>query len=160
MTPRYIVPAGAREKLKYAVSQKKAVYLFGMTCYGKTELVKRFLDRQDYTYLSCAVPGGEPDYNDAAAKDVVVIDDLQFAKSNRVYELIERIIDDGRRQLFVLGRAPVPKELAYPCMRGQMLVVSQEEIGVTFADAQNYCQRHRIAIEEADLQTLVRRAQV
>ena len=159
MTPRYIVPAGAREKLKYAVSQKKAVYLFGMTCYGKTELVKRFLDRQDYTYLSCAVPGGEPDYNDAAAKDVVVIDDLQFAKSNRVYELIERIIDDGRRQLFVLGRAPVPKELAYPCMRGQMLVVSQEEIGVTFADAQNYCQRHRIAIEEADLQTLVRRAQ-
>ena len=159
MTPRYIVPAGAREKLKYAVSQKKAVYIFGMTCYGKTELVKRFLERQNYTYLSCALPGGEPDYNDAAAKDVVVIDDLQFAKSNRVFELIERIIDDGRRQLFVLGRAPVPKELAYPCMRGQMLVVSQEEIGVTAADAQNYCQRHRIAIEEADLQTLVRRAQ-
>lgn len=39
----YAMPASAKKKMQMAKKKKQTVYIFGATCYGKTEFVKQFL---------------------------------------------------------------------------------------------------------------------
>ena len=50
----YIAPEAALKKLRVAKGLGQAVYIYGATGYGKTELVRQYLSRRRYHYISCA----------------------------------------------------------------------------------------------------------
>ena len=54
MDKGYIVPEAALKKLRAAKGLGQAVYIYGATGYGKTELVKQYLSKRRYLYISCA----------------------------------------------------------------------------------------------------------
>ena len=54
MDKGYIVPEAALKKLRAAKRHGKTVYIYGATGYGKTELVKQYLSKRRYRYISCA----------------------------------------------------------------------------------------------------------
>ena len=47
------MPAAAKKKMQLAKKKKQTVYIYGATCYGKTEFVKQFLEFRNYLYFSC-----------------------------------------------------------------------------------------------------------
>ena len=54
MDKGYIAPEAALKKLRVAKGLGQAVYIYGATGYGKTELVRQYLSRRRYRYISCA----------------------------------------------------------------------------------------------------------
>ena len=54
MDKGYIVPEAALKKLRVAKGLGQTVYIYGATGYGKTELVKQYLLKRRYRYISCA----------------------------------------------------------------------------------------------------------
>ena len=54
MDKGYIAPEAALKKLRVAKGLGQAVYIYGATGYGKTELVRQYLSKRRYRYISCA----------------------------------------------------------------------------------------------------------
>lgn len=53
MEKGYIAPQAALKKLRAAKRIGQTVYIYGATGYGKTELVKQYLAKRRYCYISC-----------------------------------------------------------------------------------------------------------
>lgn len=69
MDKGYIAPEAALKKLRAAKGLGQTVYIYGATGYGKTELVRQYLSRRRYRYISCAedATGLEaPEFTEAA----------------------------------------------------------------------------------------------
>lgn len=49
----YVAPAAALKKLRAARGLGQAVYIYGASGYGKTELVRQYLSKRRYQYISC-----------------------------------------------------------------------------------------------------------
>lgn len=60
MDKGYIAPEAALKKLRVAKGLGQAVYIYGATGYGKTELVRQYLSRRRYHYISCAEDAAVP----------------------------------------------------------------------------------------------------
>lgn len=54
MDKGYIAPEPALRKLRAANGLGQTVYIYGATGYGKTELVKQYLSKRRYRYISSA----------------------------------------------------------------------------------------------------------
>lgn len=54
MDKGYIAPESALRKLRAANGMGQTVYIYGATGYGKTELVKQYLSKRRYRYISSA----------------------------------------------------------------------------------------------------------
>lgn len=97
MDKGYIAPEAALKKLRVAKGLGQAVYIYGATGYGKTELVRQYLSRRRYRYISCAEdaagltdtakaaqeaashsPGKE---KEAQPRTVMVVDDMHLLKN-------------------------------------------------------------------------------
>ena len=90
MNKGYIAPAAALKKLRAARSLEQTVYIYGATGYGKTELVKQYLSKRRYRYISCAedaaglsdaVDGQKGKHRESETQTVIVVDDLHLLKS-------------------------------------------------------------------------------
>ena len=57
MEKGYIAPEAALKKLRAAKGLGQTVYIYGATGYGKTALVKQYLSKRRYHYISCASSG-------------------------------------------------------------------------------------------------------
>ena len=44
----YVMPEAAKKKMQQAKKKRQTVYIYGATCYGKTEFVKQFLKFRNY----------------------------------------------------------------------------------------------------------------
>ena len=51
MDKGYIAPEAAIRKLRAARSLRQTVYIYGATGYGKTELIKQYLNNRRYRYI-------------------------------------------------------------------------------------------------------------
>ncbi len=97
MEKGYIAPEAALKKLRAAKGLGQTVYIYGATGYGKTALVKQYLSKRRYHYISCAEDaaelvnaaeeveekGKENLLSDKGAKaqTAVVVDDLHLLKN-------------------------------------------------------------------------------
>ena len=94
MDKGYIAPEAALKKLRVAKGLGQTVYIYGATGYGKTELVRQYLSRRRYRYISCAEDTAElteaaqsvPARSAGKEKEgeprtVVVADDLHLLKN-------------------------------------------------------------------------------
>ena len=99
MDKGYIAPEDALKKLRVAKGLGQAVYIYGATGYGKTELVRQYLSRRRYHYISCAEDAAglmetaetaqeaashsSGKEKEAQPRTVMVVDDMHLLKTQR-----------------------------------------------------------------------------
>lgn len=128
----YITPANAWKKLKSGRDTPQTVYIYGATGYGKTELVRHFLGRRKYLYLSCGEnwtasaisrekAGGTP-------RKTIVIDDLHLLRDKERRQAVLELIQHGEAWLVLIGRSPIPQWLADGYIRCGFIVIKETDL--------------------------------
>lgn len=155
----YISPHKALKKIRACRSIGNVVYIYGATGYGKTELVRQFLKNKQYFYASCTESSHDfaqvnADANPKKALPVV-IDDLHllFNEENRreVIELTKR--DDI--WLILISRSNVPAWLRDAYIERNFILISEEDLGLTCDDINEYLQHEHLEVSESEIKTIV-----
>lgn len=136
MDKGYIVPEAALKKLRVAKGLGQTVYIYGATGYEKTELVKQYLSRRRYRYISCAEDaagltetaqsageekGGEP-------RSVVVADDLHLLKDAQGSRAVLSLAGSQDIWLILICRSPIPAWLKPLYIKGGFLVITEDDL--------------------------------
>lgn len=155
----YISPHKALKKIRACRSIGNVVYIYGATGYGKTELVRQFLKNKQYFYASCAE--NSQDFAqvtiDANSKKAlpVVIDDLHLLlneeKRREVIELTKR--DDI--WLILISRSNVPAWLRNAYIERNFILISEEDLGLTCDDINEYLEHEHFEVSEGEVKTIV-----
>jgi len=131
-------------------------YIYGVTGYGKTELVKQYLANYKYTYFSCR--NGklyEPDKKirknrkqlevtdgDGNIFQTIVVDDLQFLKEPEDKERILSMIRDDEKWVILISRSPLLPWLKTIYMNEGMKQISEKELAWTVKDVGTFFIKH------------------
>ena len=124
MEKGYIAPEAALKKLRAAKGLGQTVYIYGATGYGKTALVKQYLSKRRYHYISCAEDaaelvnaaeeveekGKENLLSDKGAKaqTAVVVDDLHLLKNAQGRRAVLSLVECRGIWLVLICRSPIP----------------------------------------------------
>lgn len=155
----YISPHKALKKIRACRSIGNVVYIYGATGYGKTELVRQFLKNKPYFYASCAENSQDfaevnADENSKKAMPVV-IDDLHLLlnekKRREVIELTKR--DDI--WLVLISRSNVPSWLRDAYIERNFILISEEDLGLTCDDINEYIEHEHFEVSEGEVKTIV-----
>ena len=157
----YISPHKALKKLRACRAIGNVVYIYGATGFGKTELVRQYLKNKPYSYFSCAEKTWDcadlPSTANGSKKTtpIVIIDDLYLLfseeKRREVIELTKR--DDI--WLVLISRSNVPSWLREAYIERNFILISEEDLGLTFDDISEYIEHERLEISEGDVRTIV-----
>jgi len=133
----YITPTSAYRQLNKMYEMGTSVYIYGATGYGKTRLVKEFLEGKDYIWLSVL----DVDWDNkiignnthGLSTQCIVIDDAQFIDSKKQ---INRIVEFIRNNNWVIliGRVPSPQWLVPIISEGTVNVISEKQLKLSASD--------------------------
>lgn len=158
---KYISPHKALKKLRACRSIGNVVYIYGATGFGKTELVRQYLKNKPYFYASCAEKTWDyadlPNAANSSKKNpaIVVIDDLYLLfgeeKRREVIELTKR--DDI--WLVLISRSNVPSWLREAYIERNFILISEEDLGLTCDDINEYLEHEQLEVSESEIKTIV-----
>ena len=127
MDKGYIAPEPALRKLRAANGLGQTVYIYGATGYGKTELVKQYLSKRRYRYISSAEDAaglldvaaqGDRKGKGAETRTVVAVDDLHLLKDQEGRRAVLSLIKREDVWLILICRSPIPAWLMPPYVGG------------------------------------------
>ena len=138
----FIKPKAAWKKLNAAQPLGITVYLYGVTGYGKTTLVRHYLEDYRYTWYTCS--NGKLREQERKLRknkkqleiidefgntlNAVVIDDLQFLKNPEDRERILSIVKDENNWTILISRSPVLPWLKTVYMNQGMKLIAEEDL--------------------------------
>ena len=129
MEKGYIAPEAALKKLRAAKGLGQTVYIYGATGYGKTELVRQYLSKRRYRYISCAenatgLEATELTETAEAAREtashssgkekaaqprtVMVVDDMHLLKNAEGRKAVLSLAGRQDIWLILICRSPIP----------------------------------------------------
>lgn len=144
---KYIRPANAEKLLKAAMTDRRTVYISGSTGYGKTSLVADFLSRRRYEYFTAAdmenmEKGIRKICEDNGREDIVVIDDLYLIDTpeirERIYELLQRLINRFDIWLILISRADLPGWLKPLYVQNIFVLIGETQLAFTQKEEDEY----------------------
>lgn len=147
----YIAPTAALRKLRAARSLSQTVYVYGGTGFGKTELVRQYLSKRRYLYLSC----GDFSWNWDTAQ-VVVIDDLHLLRDQ---ERRQEVLALTRRRdvwLILIGRSAIPSWLLPAYVSEGFIVVTEADLALREKEVAGYLDSCQVSYTQEQLQRLAR----
>lgn len=123
----YIYPKRARMKMKIAEQNRSAVYIFGMSGYGKTTFLKRYLSGKKYTYISLEenLPD-RIDEEELRSNPILVIDDLHLAEDTAITEKIIQMIRENKLWLILCARCRCPGWLLEVSIKQRAIMIIEE----------------------------------
>lgn len=128
----YIPPAAALQKLRTARNAPCTVYIYGVTGYGKTTLVRHYLSHRRYTYLSCidgwgagAIP---KERSNAKSRSVVVIDDFQLLCHEEQRQIVLDLFQRNDIWLVLISRSQIPPWLMPIYIRHGFMVIGEDSL--------------------------------
>lgn len=129
MNRGYIPAPSALKKLKEARSTHKTVSIYGATGYGKTRLVKEYLDFHKYVYIDCLESGWSFDSIPQPARQVsyVVIDNLQLLDADKEEELKNYLYRDDL-WLVLISRSPVAAWSLPLFAENRLFVINEKDL--------------------------------
>ena len=94
----YLWPAAAERKLRMAYQAGLPAYLYGVTGVGKTSLIRHFLEKKEYFYVSALNTTPDDLESEKITAPVIVLDDLYAISDIRLKDacLLYTSIDSGR----------------------------------------------------------------
>ena len=167
MDKGYIAPEPALRKLRAANGLGQTVYIYGATGYGKTELVKQYLSKRRYRYISSAedaaglldvaAQGGRKGKG-AETRTVVVVDDLHLLKDQEGRRAVLSLIKREDVWPILICRSPIPAWLMPPYVGGGFLVITEDDLRLGEKEAAAYMESQGLSITKEELAFVVQRS--
>lgn len=135
MSDIYIKPAGAFRKLKKAFELRQPVYIYGATGFGKTEMIRKFLEGRNYFYLSCMTQQWDISAllgkKDSKRVIAAVIDDLQFLSNKVCREEVAELLKKDNIQTVLISRTRLPEWLISSFFAKAFCVIDEDDLGLS-----------------------------
>ena len=134
MSDLYIRPARAHLKLKQAYQRTRPVYICGVSGFGKTSLVRNFLIKKKYHYLSCQ--NDEWDISELLlAKDsnslvTVVIDDMQNLVNPQCQADVIQLLNKENIWPVLICRSKLPSWLMECYFKRSFTIIDENDLGL------------------------------
>ncbi len=132
MSDLYIKPAKAFNKLKQAYQRTRPVYIFGVSGFGKTSLVRNFLRNKKYFYISCK--NEEWDTSFLLSEDLgnrlvtVVIDDLQNLNNPQCQNEVISLFDNDNIWPVLICRSKLPSWLMESYFEHSLNIIDENDL--------------------------------
>lgn len=154
---RNFVPATeAYKKLKFADGMNLPVYLFGVSGYGKTTLVEKYLGSRKAIWLSAHDLQWDLSQLEERKKikRILVVDDLHFLTSK---ESQKKLISYAKREdiwLILIGRTKTPQWL-FEAVDCSLVVVSEKELSFSIKEVEKAAKNMEISLSEREMNLLI-----
>ena len=163
----YIAPEAAQKKLRAAKALGQTVYLYGATGYGKTELVRQYLSKRRYRYISCGEDAQglleaaqeEGKGKEAETRAVVVVDDLHLLKNMEGQRAVLSLVKRKDIWLILICRSAIPAWLMPPYVSGGFLVIAEDDLRLKEKEIAAYMKSQGLGIAEEELAFVAERSQ-
>lgn len=150
--PGMIPPAAAAlQKLRTARSAPCAAYVYGATGYGKTALVRHYLAKRRYAYISCAddwepeaIPKPKPH---AKNRGVVVVDDLHLLRREEQRQVVLDLFQRDDLWLVLISRSQIPPWLLPTYIQRGFLVIDEDSLRLGEDEIAAYLDSQRVPYE-------------
>jgi len=149
-----MIPDIAFQKLKFAKSTNQVAYITGSTGYGKTELVRQYLQNKQYTYVSCSDWNWEKDITTDCQK-IVVIDDLHLIQEDEQRQQILVLSKRNDIWLVLIDRSPIPSWLMPAYISSPFVVINENDLSFTNKNLRKYLKQYNIELSDGDINTLL-----
>lgn len=133
----FMIPEKAWKKLQYAKKENQSVYIYGATLYGKTELVKHFLDGRKYVYLSCTkmVDDSFNEKIQAAIENekngIVVLDDLYYLNEEEGRNIVLNLLENKKIWTILIHRCMIPSWLMPSYVKHGWMLIEENDLHLT-----------------------------
>ena len=175
MDKGYIAPEAALKKLRVAKGLGQAVYIYGATGYGKTELVRQYLSRRRYHYISCAEDAAglmetaetaqeaashsSGKEKEAQPRTVRVVDDMHLLKNAEGRKAVLSLA--GRQDVWfiLICRSPIPAWLMPLYIKGGFLVITEDDLRLGEKEIAAYMDSQGLTATEEEVAFVAVRSQ-
>lgn len=117
----YLWPAAAERKLRMAYQAGLPAYLYGVTGVGKTSLIRHFLEKKEYFYVSALNTTPDDLESEKITAPVIVLDDLYAISDIRLkdayYQKIQEWMERNRKEWKNLLQEAVSEAESYHFVR-------------------------------------------
>lgn len=164
MDKGYIAPEAALRKLRAAKRLGQTVYIYGATGYGKTELVKQYLSKRRYRYISCTedfaglLETAQEEGKEAEPRTVTVVDDLHLLKDAEGRRAVLSLIKRQDVWLILICRSPIPVWLMPPYVGGGLLVITEDDLRLEKKETVAYMKSRGLDVTEEELEFVTQRS--
>lgn len=148
----YIKPAQAYKKLDAAKLLKQGVYIYSSSGFGKTELIRQYLKKQQYIYILC-----QQNYCDLSVipddySGTVVIDNVNSIESIELRSDIAALTGRQGIWLIIAGRSRMPSWLFDSFIRRNMMLISEEDIALSPEGIDKFMRSEGIILSADEIQ--------
>lgn len=165
MDKNYIAPAEAHRKLQLARRMEQNVYMYGATGYGKTTLIKQYLDFRTYEYIDCSVHEWEETLEQYIEKLVddkqscIVIDNAHLINSIEQKHIITRLLDRSELWVIIISRANMPAWIRPYQLAGGVLLISEKDLQFTEKEIEAIAAKQNVLLTKDDTRFIYNRAE-
>ena len=175
MDKGYIAPEAALKKLRVAKGLGQAVYIYGATGYGKTELVRQYLSRRRYHYISCAEDAAglmetaetaqeaashsSGKEKEAQPRTVMVVDDMHLLKNAEGRKAVLSLAGRQDIWLILICRSPIPAWLMPLYIKGGFLVITEDDLRLGEKEIAAYMDSQGLTATEEEVAFVAVRSQ-
>ena len=152
----YLWPAAAERKLRMAYQAGLPAYLYGVTGVGKTSLIRHFLEKKEYFYVSALNTKPDDLESEKITAPVIVLDDLYAISDIRLkdayYQKIQEWMERNDLWVVLISRAPFPAWLLSLRMKYSFVMIGEEDFCLTREQQDEYLERYGLQVSEEQLE--------
>lgn len=152
----YLWPAAAERKLRMAYQAGLPAYLYGVTGVGKTSLIRHFLEKKEYFYVSALNTTPDDLESEKITAPVIVLDDLYAISDIRLkdayYQKIQEWMERNDLWVVLISRAPFPAWLLSLRMKYSFVMIGEEDFCLTREQQDEYLERYGLQVSEEQLE--------
>lgn len=152
----YLWPAAAERKLRMAYQAGLPAYLYGVTGVGKTSLIRHFLEKKEYFYVSALNTMPDDLESEKITAPVIVLDDLYAISDIRLkdayYQKIQEWMERNDLWVVLISRAPFPAWLLSLRMKYSFVMIGEEDFCLTREQQNEYLERYGLQVSEEQLE--------
>lgn len=130
----YLWPAAAERKLRMAYQAGLPAYLYGVTGVGKTSLIRHFLEKKEYFYVSALNTTPDDLESEKITAPVIVLDDLYAISDIRLkdayYQKIQEWMERNDLWVVLISRAPFPAWLLSLRMKYSFVMIGERCVSI------------------------------
>lgn len=148
--------SSGRKKLRMAYQTGLPAYLYGVTGVGKTSLIRHFLEKKEYQYVSALNTTPDDLDSEKITASVVVIDDLYTISDIRLkdayFQKIQECMERKGLWVILISRAPFPAWLLSLRMKYSFVVIEEEDFCLTREQQDEYLEQYGLQVAEEQLE--------
>ena len=152
----YLWPTAAERKLRMAYQAGLPAYLYGVTGVGKTSLIRHFLEKKEYFYVSALNTTPDDLESEKITAPVIVLDDLYAISDIRLkdayYQRIQEWMERNDLWVVLISRAPFPAWLLSLRMKYSFVMIGEEDFCLTREQQDEYLERYGLQVSEEQLE--------